>query len=130
MDSSIFRPTSVINTDHIQFSVPITSSTGAIMVPFSYDGHPIYIQTPVLTCPIGFRLFEKTTTHKLMVNPTLELCNLIQQIDEFVIDSVMNNAESWFGKSIASRHITQALFYHSLKTTKTYPIRRNNIYTN
>jgi len=78
MDSSIFRPTSVINTDHIQFSVPITSSTGAIMVPFLYDGHPIYIQTPVLTCPIGFRLFDKTTTHILIVNPTLELCNLIQ----------------------------------------------------
>ena len=125
MESSILRPTTALNTERIQFSSPITSSTGAIMIPFTYDGHPLYIQTPVITCPIGFRLFEKTTTHKLMVNPTQELCYFIQQVDEFVIDSVMNNAENWFGKSIASRDITQALFYNSLKTTKTYPTSMN-----
>ena len=128
MDSSILQVTSPLDINAFQFaqSASVTAS-GAMMVPFNYNDHPLYFQTPVIVCPIGFKLFEKahTITHKLMVNPTQELCNLIQQVDEFVIDSVMNNAENWFGKSIVSRDITQALFYHSLKTTKTYPTSMN-----
>ena len=100
MDSSILQVTSPLDINAFQFaqSASVTAS-GAMMVPFNYNDHPLYFQTPVIVCPIGFKLFEKahTITHKLMVNPNTETMEFVQNIDNIVIDKIMENAQAWFG---------------------------------
>ena len=124
MDSSILQVTSPLDINAFQFaqSASVTAS-GAMMVPFNYNDHPLYFQTPVIVCPIGFKLFEKahTITHKLMVNPNTETMEFVQNIDNIVIDKIMENAQAWFGKTFGSREIIQALFYPSLRTNAKYP---------
>ena len=115
-------------TTNVQFSTPCVTSSGATMVPFSIQGHPLYIQTPIITCPVGFRIFDKTgnnNNHKLLVNPTNEMNVMIQRIDDLVIDTIMERSEEWFNKKFGSKEILQALFYPSLKQTKNYPVSMN-----
>ena len=121
MESSINRVSSLLDFERVSFSPPITTSSGAIMVPFMYNDIPIYLQTPIVLCPVGFRLFDTTGTTKLMINPTPEMCTFIRSIDDFVIDSILAHGGDWFSKPQTNRDITKALFYESLKTTKNYP---------
>ena len=119
----ILRVNSTFNTTELEFSSPTVTSTGAIMIPFSFQGHPLYLQTPIVSCPVGFRVFTSNNgTHKLLINPTSEMNSMIQRIDDFVIDTILSRSQEWFNKTFVSRDIVQALFYNSLKQNKTYPI--------
>ena len=122
----ILRVNSTFNTTELEFSSPTVTSTGAIMIPFSFQGHPLYLQTPIVSCPVGFRVFTSNNgTHKLLINPTSEMNSMIQRIDDFVIDTILSRSQEWFNKNFVSRDIVQALFYNSLKQNKTYPISMN-----
>ena len=121
MESCINRVSSLLDFDRVQFSSPITTSSGAIMVSFMCNDIPIYLQTPIVTCPVGFCLFDMSGMSKLMINPTAETCTFIRSVDDFVIDSILAHGGEWFSKPQTNRDITKALFYESLKTTKNYP---------
>ena len=126
MDSTIIRGNSNFNTEQIHFATnPFVAASGAIMVPFSFEGHPLYYQSSQVTCPVGFRIFEKSNHHKLMINPTDDMMAFIQSVDECVIDNIMQSSEKWFNKLFGSREIIQALFYPSLKYNKNYPPSMN-----
>lgn len=123
---SIIRGSTTINPERIMFSTtPYVAASGAILVPFSIDGHPLYFQTPVVTCPVGFRIFEKSNHHKLMINPPDDMLNFIKNIDDCVIDNIMVYSDKWFNKNFGSREIIEALFYPSLKFNKNYPPSMN-----
>ena len=123
---SIIRGNASIDTQRIVFSsTPYVAASGATLVPFSIDGHPLYFQTPIVTCPVGFRIFEKSNHHKLMINPSDDMLRFVKEIDDCVIDNIMIYCDKWFNKNLGSREIIEALFYPSLKFNKNYPPSMN-----
>jgi len=125
--TTIVRVNSIIDDNNFVFaSSPFMTQSGAAMVSFTYDNHPLYLQTPIVTCPVGFRVFERNNkNHKLMLTPTPDMVQFIQHIDGIVIDNIMKNSQEWFGKKFQSKEILQALFYPSLKMSDKYPPSMN-----
>ena len=128
MESSIIRLPYELNSNSLQFaSTPSVTLSGAVMIGFSHNSQPLYFQTPLVECPVGFRVFEATAnrTYKLMINPTPEIISFVENVDNIVIDQILENSRKWFGKDFATRSIVETLFYPTVRTTKNYPPSMN-----
>lgn len=101
------------------------TNTSAKLVSFLYDGHPLYVQTPVSVCPFGYRPpfdTQSSRTHEtLTVNTTQRSMDLFNAIDEAVMDTIMKRSEVWFEKKFTNRDVLRELFNSTVKTRKNYP---------
>lgn len=114
------------------------TSNGSRLVSFTYYGTPLYIQTPVLTCTTGFRVFsnptettrsfndkshqqQKTTTHSLMLSCTSDFVDMMTEIDKAVLNAIMEHSETWFTKKYSNIDVLKELFNSSIKCKANYP---------
>jgi hypothetical protein len=97
------------------------AQSGAKIVSFLYDGHPLYVQTPPLVCPFGFHHEVKHDHDKLTVVPTEEMITLFNNIDATILDAVEKNSEIWFNKTFKSRALLEELFCATVKWKPNYP---------
>ena len=87
----------------------------------------MYIQTSLVECPIGFRVFETKAnkSHKLLFNPTAHIISFFENVDNIVVDQIFANSKKWFGEEFSARNIVETLFYPMIRMTRNYPLSMN-----
>ena len=95
--------------------------TNAKLVSFQYDNHPLYVQTPVLNCPLGFRPFDSNSEkHTLLVNVDEDMIQLMDKMDLAVMNSIMIHSPVWFNKTFSSPELLRELFVSTVKYKQNY----------
>ena len=128
MESNIIRLPYELTESSLQFaSSPSVTSTKAVMIGFTHNNQPLYFQTSLVECPIGFRVFEQNAnkSYKLLFNPTDDIISFVENVDNIVVDQILANSKKWFGKEFGARNIVETLFYPTVRTTNNYPPSMN-----
>lgn len=119
------------NESNVTFSEPKKNAKGGSNVLINYTSDsgsrgPLILQTPRLRVPFGADRQEPegggATRYSVNLSINSEgtvgkFFNVIQQIEEFVLNSAVENSESWFGKK-KSRDVVQELMRSVVKYPK------------
>lgn len=119
------------NESNVTFSEPKKNSKGGSNVLINYTSDsgsrgPLILQTPRLRVPFGADRQEPEGGGAMRYSVNLSIntdgvtgkfFNVIQQIEEFVLNSAVENSESWFGKK-KSKDVVQELMRSVIKYPK------------
>ena len=123
MDTSIITKADQFDEACLSFSErSYTTPTSAKLVSFMYKNQVLLVQTPVLTCPLGFRPFDtKNDRQTLLVNVDASMIEVFEKIDNAIMTNIMEQSPVWFEKTFTSVDILRELFNGTVKYKKTYP---------
>ena len=128
---SLLRNINEYENNELLFNInSFITNNGSRLVSFTYKSYPLLIQTPILTCSTGFRIFSNNDTrnisnpitmHSLMLSCTNDFVELMTIIDNAIMDAIMLNSEKWFNKKYTNIEILKELYNSSIKYKQNYP---------
>jgi hypothetical protein len=116
MASSLITRAKDFDSSHLSYGSPSTNKHGGKSVPVLYDGSKMVLQFPFnFTWGAQSNTDETSGRTSYSLNLVLDegspLRASLTALQDAVLDAMVTNSKAWFGKTIASREVIEALFY-------------------
>jgi hypothetical protein len=121
-----------VDPTKLLFSSPKQMDNGArnIYINYQHTNNNLIIQTPTLNAPFGISTWpgDRSSPDKYTLdlsfagrdtNPGIqEFYDMLQNISNFVLDSALENSNTWFKKKYPSRDVIEAIFNSNIRYSK------------
>lgn len=121
-----------VDPSKILFSAPKQMDNGArnVYINYQHTNNNLIIQTPTLNAPFGISTWpgERGAPDKHTLDlsfagkettPAIqEFHDMLQNISNFVLDSALENSNTWFKKKYPSRDVVEAIFNSNIRYSK------------
>lgn len=121
-----------VDPTKILFSAPKQMDNGARNVYINYQNtnNSLVIQTPTLNAPFGISIWpgERGAPDKYTLDLSFagrentpgiqEFYDMLQNVSNFVLDSALENSNTWFKKKYPSRDVIEAIFNSNIRYSK------------
>jgi len=114
-----------LNVKNITYSEPKSLQTGAKAVYVNYEGKPLILQTPKMSCPFGMNVYEDGEYPKYSLplsfrgmegNESLsKFHEALENFDKKLLKDGVKNSMLWFKKKKQSLEVCKALFSPQIK---------------
>ena len=116
MASSLITRAKDFDPSNVSYGSPSTNKHGGKSVPVLYDGNKLVMQFQFNFTWGGQSNTDETSGRtsyslNLVLDDGSPLRTALTSLQEGVLDAMVANSKAWFGKTIASREVVEALFY-------------------